>query len=487
MNQTSHNDLGVIQVLQPTSLPQLQKILTTIDERINTLEWRLDALEAEAWEDSSVIADLIASCSQQIIITLRPQREGGHFVGSESQRLQYLKQLASYSPAWVDIEHDVPLLWLQRQIKDFPKIRWIRSRHIADDNVVSLQQSYHSMQCAGVQLYKLVIAPTSPLEGLILLRWLQFKTDVIAHAMGAGLSFTRVMARISGSKGYYCSQEGDSCLGLLPVQTSLDQYRVHRLNRQTKVFALLGYEVSHSLGPLFHNDYFAKNHFNAVYVAIPLDEEALMDCITALHELGVQGMSLTRPFKQQAIKHELVKVDASIASLQAVNTLVYHSSGYCAFNTDQIGIQLGAKSLQDRHACLGHVAILGLGGLGCMVCEVLSHLPTQSVQLWNRSVDKKHDALKQYPEFSSLDCMPDVDLWISTLPQESLLQWVQASVKQMKPGCTVWNMNYNQDDRAIKDCLEVLDGFYLDGQQLFYDQARVQQTIWQTSLRASSD
>ena len=112
----------------------------------------------------------------------------------------------------------------------------------------------------------------------------------------------------------------------------------------TRVVALLGHPVAHSLSPRMQNAAFAARGLDWVYVALDVLPERLEEAVRGLDALGFAGANVTAPHKQQAAR--IVGSD-----LRSVNTLV---AGGGAYSTDTAILEL----VTNRHKPV----ILGDGG-----------------------------------------------------------------------------------------------------------------------------
>jgi shikimate dehydrogenase len=129
------------------------------------------------------------------------------------------------------------------------------------------------------------------------------------------------------------------------------------IDGHTKIFGILGRPVSHSLSPAMHNAAFRHLGINAVYVAFPVTD--LAQAVSGLRGLGIGGVSVTIPFKEDIIPL-IDDLDPRAATIGAVNTVVNRDGRLTGYNTDWLGAvtALTAKvSLKGRH-----VLILGAGG-----------------------------------------------------------------------------------------------------------------------------
>jgi shikimate dehydrogenase len=129
------------------------------------------------------------------------------------------------------------------------------------------------------------------------------------------------------------------------------------IDGHTKIFGILGRPVSHSLSPAMHNAAFHHLGLNSVYVAFPVMD--LVQAVAGLRGLGVGGVSVTIPFKEEIIPL-LDELDPQAAQIGAVNTVVNRDGHLTGYNTDWLG---AVAALQAKVSLKGqHVLILGAGG-----------------------------------------------------------------------------------------------------------------------------
>ncbi len=116
-----------------------------------------------------------------------------------------------------------------------------------------------------------------------------------------------------------------------------------------------------------HNAAYRHLGVNAVYVAFPVTD--LPQAVAGLRGLGIGGVSVTIPFKEEVIPL-IDELDPQAARIGAVNTVVNRNGRLVGYNTDWLGAMaaLTAKiSLKARH-----VLILGAGGASRAIALALS-------------------------------------------------------------------------------------------------------------------
>lgn len=133
------------------------------------------------------------------------------------------------------------------------------------------------------------------------------------------------------------------------------------INGKTRLYGIIGKPVGHSLSPAMHNAAFAHLEMNCAYLPLPADDIA--GALQGLKHLGIAGVSVTIPYKEQLFTY-LDEVDPVARKIGAVNTVLVSDSGsgkkLIGSNTDWLGSNHAleqAITLKGRHAL-----IIGAGG-----------------------------------------------------------------------------------------------------------------------------
>src|SRR5205823_379247 len=91
---------------------------------------------------------------------------------------------------------------------------------------------------------------------------------------------------------------------------------------ETNVVGVIGAPVNHSLSPVLHNAAFRAAGLDWVYVAFPVAAGHGADAVVALRTLGLRGLSVTMPHKQDAARAVDVLSPAADA-LGVINTVLW--------------------------------------------------------------------------------------------------------------------------------------------------------------------
>ncbi len=130
-----------------------------------------------------------------------------------------------------------------------------------------------------------------------------------------------------------------------------------RISGNTRLLAVLGDPIAHSLSPVMHNAAFAALGLEAVYVALSVPAAAFPDAFTVLGGLGLAG-NITVPLKGAAERCVTRKTDLC-ARTGACNTFWVEQGALIGDNTDVPAI---AAELADLGGAGGRWLLLGTGG-----------------------------------------------------------------------------------------------------------------------------
>lgn len=155
------------------------------------------------------------------------------------------------------------------------------------------------------------------------------------------------------------------------------------IDARTRLVALLGHPVGHSLSPAMHNAGFREAGINACYLAFDVRPEDLGTALAGLKACGFAGANLTVPHKERVLPL-LDDVDATAESVGAVNTVAWRDGRLVGYNTDGDGFlaSLAEAGFDPR----GRGALLfGAGGAARGVAHALLRAGAPRVWLANRT------------------------------------------------------------------------------------------------------
>ena len=169
----------------------------------------------------------------------------------------------------------------------------------------------------------------------------------------------------------------------------------------TGLCALLGNPTGHSLSPLIHNNFAYMTYTDMAYITFEPEKDALGDAVKGAFALGIKGLNVTVPYKEDVIKH-LSGTDPIAKAIGAVNTLVRKEDGYYGYNTDILGFVRELKK-NDFSLCGANVVILGAGGVARAIAFACVNEGAFKTFILNRSVEKAQKIKKDILEYFGED------------------------------------------------------------------------------------
>jgi 3-dehydroquinate dehydratase/shikimate dehydrogenase len=322
------------------------------------VELRLDSVS-----DPDVMGAL-ADRRRPVIVTCRPQWEGGEFKGSEDERHRILADALAAGAEYVDVES-------RARFDDLLSAtggrRIVLSYHDFAGMPSDLAGLLESMRSTGVEVVK-IAATAEKLSDCVRLLDAGMQAEgrgVVLIAMGQFGLPTRVLAARFGSMWTYAGCNRG--IGQMSAATLLQQYRFRALTPATDVYGVVGLPVGHSVSPAMHNAAFGAMGLDAVY--LPLPAVSADDFTAFARAVGLKGASVTIPHKL-SLFDRVDDIDPVARRVGAINTIRVARSRWLGRNTDVEGF---LQPLRERTTVNGLVAsVLGTGGAARAVAVGLS-------------------------------------------------------------------------------------------------------------------
>ncbi|MEM2960942.1 MAG: shikimate dehydrogenase [Candidatus Bathyarchaeia archaeon] len=157
------------------------------------------------------------------------------------------------------------------------------------------------------------------------------------------------------------------------------------ISGRTKVCAVIGYPVEHSLSPVIQNAAFQYRGLDYVYVAFNVQPERLNEAIMGIRGLGIYGLNVTMPHKTIVMQY-MDEINESARRVGSVNTILNAGGKLIGYTTDGIG---ALNALRDSGVDPSgkKVVVLGAGGASRSISFTLANIVRELVIL-NRTVEK---------------------------------------------------------------------------------------------------
>lgn len=164
---------------------------------------------------------------------------------------------------------------------------------------------------------------------------------------------------------------------------------MEHINSATRLCALIGNPVAHSISPVIHNNLSRLCGVNLAYVTLKVEEGDVKEAVKGAYALNMLGMNVTVPHKQTVIE-ALADIDPLAKAIGAVNTLVRTDKGYKGYNTDILGLkrELNESGLELKGR---PVVILGAGGAARAIAFLCAESGASEVNILNRTVEKAEE------------------------------------------------------------------------------------------------
>jgi len=142
------------------------------------------------------------------------------------------------------------------------------------------------------------------------------------------------------------------------------------ISGETKICALIGDPVEHTMSPVMHNTAYEKLGLDYIYIPFRVTPEQLEQAVDGLRALNVRGFNVTIPHKVTIIPM-LDGLDPIAEKIGAVNTVVNTDGELRGYNTDADGF---LKALLEWGIEPGgkNVVVLGAGGAARAVTYILA-------------------------------------------------------------------------------------------------------------------
>lgn len=420
---------------------------------IDGIELRLDQFKQI---DLSQLGNFVKSCGLPVVFTVR------------EQQFALLDSLCALQPAYVDLTHDAPADVRKKLFEAYPKIQFICSYHDFSETPADLDALLAKMKTPHAHIYKIAVTAKTANDALRMLVFTQScKEKLIGICMGEEGKITRILAPVVGGYLTYAVT--------ITAKELQEVYHFRKLNKETKIFGVIGDPIDKSLGHLIHNAIFDDAKINAVYLRMRVKQDELPDFFKLIFQLPFRGMSVTMPLKHAVIPF-LKQISIETRLIGACNTFVIENGQATGYNTDGIGAM---NALEKRGVIFGkHLVFVGAGGAAKALifeagkrgayCTIVNRTPEKAIEM--AEIVKGEGG-----GFELMDaaCQKGYDAIINCTPESDFI-----SDKWILPGKIAMHILYVPKDtpflmRAAQKQCPIVYGY-----EMFVAQALEQEIIW---------
>ena len=443
------------------------------------VELRIDYIP-ELQNAEACIEESLKRKIKPVIITNRPVREGGKFNGSEQDRLRLLQKAIDLGVDYVDVEYDSI-----KQITRRNSSKIIISHHNFKETPHDLSKIYDEICQQKPDIVKIVTHANDITDNIRIFELLQ-STNIptISFCMGELGYISRILTgKFGGFLTFASLEKGkESAPGQLTADELSKIYHFKDINKETKLYGIIGNPVSHSMSPAIHNAAFTEKGLKNVYV--PLKIANIDTFMKECREIDFQGFSVTIPHKESVLPL-LDDLDPNARRIGAINTIVNRNGKLTGYNTDCMAAVIGLEcSLKETDETLNNkkVSIIGAGGAARAIAFGLKEKGCD-ITIFNRTIERaeklSHDVKCKFESFEEIHQI-DSDILINTTSIGMFPNVDQTPVSKdiLKEGMIVFDAVYNPiETRLLREANE--NGCHtVNGLSMFINQAAEQFRLW---------
>lgn len=244
------------------------------------------------------------------------------------------------------------------------------------------------------------------------------------------------------------------------LQLHLKEFTAMQASEEkTKLFAVAGNPISHSLSPEMMNEAMEATKTEGYYMRIAAD--SAKEIVGVMKHLGMSGCNITAPFKESIVR-ELDLYDARVQQIGCSNVVVYKEGRFVGYNTDVNGIfQSLSEFNMDFQARTA--LIVGYGGAAraaaytCRMMQMQTYATGKDIQKLEDFAQKTGCIPVEFEKIQEV--IDNADVIISTIPREAvLLHRVTFSEQQILLDCSYQNPELEQKVTSR-------NAFYVDGRR----------------------
>ncbi len=440
------------------------------------VELRLDFF-SEIRDAEMCLEKLSEKYPKPVIVTVRPEREGGSYTDNESDRIRLLQKAIDLRFDYVDVELDSIEHIVRR---DCTKI--IVSYHNFQETPHNLHKIYDEMCLWKPDIVKIVTYAHEITDNIRIFELLKIThLPMISFCMGENGHISRILTRKFGGLLTFASltKGKESAPGQLTFQELTDTYHFKKTDKETKVYGIVGNPVSHSMSPAIHNLSFIEKGLNSIYV--PLKVVDIASFVREFKKIDIQGFSITIPHKETILPF-LDDIESTAEKIGAINTVVNRSGRFKGYNTDSTAAIQGLENGMNNKQHLNKVAIIGAGGAARAIAYGLKD-EGYEITIYNRTKERamklSHDIGCTYQGFEKV-CQIDANILINCTSIGMSPNTENSPVPKeiLKPEMVVFDAVYNPiQTRLLRDA-EERGCCTVNGLTMFINQAAEQFRLW---------
>jgi shikimate dehydrogenase len=263
---------------------------------------------------------------------------------------------------------------------------------------------------------------------------------------------------------------------------------------KTKLLAVIGDPIEHSLSPVMQNAAIESLGLNYVYVALAIEQRNLKTALDGFTAIELSGFNVTIPHKQSIIPL-LSQIDPVANLVGAVNTVWRKNNIWYGTNTDVEGFISPLKSLTRNWTEITAV-ILGNGGAARAIVVGLSQLGCSEIHLVGRNMAKLDEFYRSWENVPEVRqklkihnweqlklLVPNADLLVNTTPVGMYPHIDNCPIednlmKRFSSRSIAYDLIYNPSPTRFLQLAKQQGAFTIDGLEMLVKQGAAGFQIW---------
>ena len=247
----------------------------------------------------------------------------------------------------------------------------------------------------------------------------------------------------------------------------------------TRLAAVIGSPVRHSLSPALHNAAFKASGLDWRFLAFEVLAGNAGMALAGMRALGIGGLAVTTPHKRD-VALAVDAVDPASRALESVNTVVLREDGSTfGVSTDGAGFvdSVHAAGVELEGA---RIVVLGAGGAARSIIEALGRSHVADIAIVNRTESSAVAAacLSDLARVGSTDDIEAADLLVNATSIGMGTDQVPLDVGLVRSDLVVADIVYHPLETALLRAAQACGAITIDGLGMLIHQAVLQQELW---------
>lgn len=267
---------------------------------------------------------------------------------------------------------------------------------------------------------------------------------------------------------------------------------------RTRLGAVIGSPVAHSLSPALHNAAFEAADLDWRFVAFDVAPGRGARAVDAMVTLGIAALAVTTPHKRD-VASAVDEVDAAAAALESVNTVVLRPDG-TTFGASTDGAGFVASLRADGVEPSGlRTLVFGAGAAARSIVDALGRSGAVDIAIVNRTTETAVSAAALAPtaRVGTVDDVAAADLIVNATPVGmggmGGVTALPVDPERLVSDHVVADIVYHPLDTPLLRAARRIGARTIDGLGMLVHQAALQQELWTgrrpdvAVLRAAAD